>query len=103
MRAYRWFMWGVVGVLLLTTIPAWAEEAAAAPSVADVQKSVGNMKVALDTVWVMIAAFLVFFMNLGFAAVESGFARAKNAVNIMSKNFIVFAVSSLGFWSWVGA
>ncbi len=51
----------------------------------------------VDTVWVLITAFLVFFMNLGFGAVESGFSRAKNCVNIMSKNFIVFAVSSLGF------
>jgi Amt family ammonium transporter len=54
-------------------------------------------KVMMDTMWVLITAFLVFFMNLGFAAVESGFARAKNCVNIMSKNFIVFAASSLGF------
>lgn len=54
-------------------------------------------KVVLDTLWVILAAVLVFFMNLGFAMVESGFARAKNAVNILSKNFIVFAVSSLGF------
>jgi ammonium transporter, Amt family len=54
-------------------------------------------KVIVDTMWVLITAMLVFFMNLGFAAVESGFARAKNCVNIMSKNFIVFAVSSLGF------
>lgn len=56
-----------------------------------------DMKVILDTMWVVIAAVLVFFMNLGFAMVESGFARAKNTVNILSKNFIVFAVSSLGF------
>lgn len=56
-----------------------------------------NVKVIVDTMWVLITAMLVFFMNLGFAAVESGFARAKNCVNIMSKNFIVFAVSSLGF------
>jgi len=41
---------------------------------------------------------LVFFMNLGFALVESGFARAKNCVNILSKNFIVFAASALAFW-----
>jgi Amt family ammonium transporter len=54
-------------------------------------------KVMMDTMWVLITAFLVFFMNLGFAAVESGFARSKNCVNIMSKNFVVFAVSSLGF------
>lgn len=50
-----------------------------------------------DTLWVFFTAILVFFMNLGFAAVEAGFARAKNTVNILSKNFIVFAVSSLGF------
>jgi len=56
-----------------------------------------NVTMIIDTLWVMFAAVLVFFMNLGFAAVESGFARSKNAVNIMSKNFIVFAVSSLGF------
>jgi len=54
-------------------------------------------KVVLDTLWVAFAALLVFFMNLGFAMVESGFARSKNTVNILSKNFIVFAVSSLGF------
>ncbi len=51
----------------------------------------------IDTMWVFLAAILVFFMNLGFASVEAGFARSKNTVNILSKNFIVFAVSSLGF------
>ena len=54
-------------------------------------------KVALDTLWVLVAGILVFFMNLGFAMVESGFARVKNCVNILSKNFVVFAASSLGF------
>lgn len=56
-----------------------------------------DLKVTIDTLWVVLAAMLVFFMNLGFACVETGFARAKNAVNILSKNLIVFAVSSLGF------
>lgn len=56
-----------------------------------------DTKVILDTIWVVFAGVLVFFMNLGFGAVESGLARQKNAVNILSKNFIVFAVSSLGF------
>lgn len=54
-------------------------------------------QVTLDTLWVLVAGMLVFFMNLGFAMVESGFARSKNTVNILSKNFVVFAVSSLGF------
>ncbi|HON85997.1 MAG TPA: ammonium transporter [Syntrophorhabdaceae bacterium] len=56
-----------------------------------------DSKVVLDTIWVLVTAMLVFFMNLGFAMVESGFARSKNCVNILSKNFIVFAISSLGF------
>jgi Amt family ammonium transporter len=56
-----------------------------------------DTKVIVDTIWVLITAKMIFFMNLGFAAVESGFARAKNCVNILSKNFIVFAVSTLGF------
>lgn len=56
-----------------------------------------DTKVVVDTLWVLITAFLVFFMNMGFASVEAGFCRAKNCVNIMSKNFIVFAASSLGF------
>lgn len=57
-----------------------------------------EVRIILDTLWVVFAAVLVFFMNLGFAMVESGFARAKNTVNILSKNFIVFAVSSLGYF-----
>lgn len=56
-----------------------------------------DMQVIVNTIWVLVTAKLVFFMNLGFAMVEAGFARGKNCVNILSKNFIVFAVSSLGF------
>ncbi len=56
-----------------------------------------DIKVVIDTVWVLLAAMLVFFMNLGFALVESGFARAKNTVNIISKNFVVFAVATIAF------
>jgi Amt family ammonium transporter len=63
----------------------------------EMAESIASQKVALDTIWVMVAAFLVFFMNLGFALVESGFCRAKNTVNILFKNFVVFAVSSIAF------
>jgi len=51
----------------------------------------------MDTIWTLLTAFLVFFMNLGFAMVESGFCRAKNTTNILAKNYIVFAVSSVAF------
>jgi Amt family ammonium transporter len=69
-----------------------------AKSVGDLTAQAGGLKVALDTTWVLVTAMLVFFMNAGFALVESGFNRSKNAVNILSKNFIVFAVSTLSFW-----
>lgn len=58
-----------------------------------------NFQVIADTLWVLIAAFLVFFMNTGFGCVEAGFCRAKNATNILGKNFVVFAISSLVFWA----
>jgi Amt family ammonium transporter len=57
-----------------------------------------DMQVTLDTLWVLLAGMLVFFMNLGFGLVESGFARAKNTVNIISKNFVVFAIASIAFY-----
>ncbi|MGF1580870.1 MAG: ammonium transporter [Gemmataceae bacterium] len=58
-----------------------------------------SSQVIADTLWVLIAAFLVFFMNTGFGCVEAGFCRAKNATNILGKNFIVFAISSIAFWA----
>lgn len=53
----------------------------------------------VDTLWVLVAGFLVFFMNTGFAFVESGFCRAKNVVNILAKNFIVFAIAAIAYWT----
>jgi Amt family ammonium transporter len=52
----------------------------------------------LDTLWVMVTAFLVFWMNAGFGCVESGLCRAKNATNILGKNFVVFAFSTIAYW-----
>ncbi|MCW3489604.1 ammonium transporter [Dethiobacter alkaliphilus] len=56
-------------------------------------------EMAIDTIWVLLAAFLVFIMQLGFAMVESGFTRAKNAGNIIMKNVMDFACGSLLYWS----
>jgi len=53
----------------------------------------------LDFVWTLLAAFLVFFMQAGFALVEAGFTRAKNVVNICMKNLMDFAVGALAFWA----
>ena len=57
------------------------------------------LRIGIDTVWVLVTAMLVFWMNAGFALVESGLCRAKNTSNILAKNFIVFAASSLSFWA----
>ncbi len=61
--------------------------------------SVAEIGVALDTMWLLLAAFLVFFMQAGFALVESGFTRSKNTVNIMMKNLMDFVIASLVFWA----
>jgi ammonium transporter, Amt family len=60
--------------------------------------SSSSLRIGIDTVWVLVTAMLVFWMNAGFALVESGLCRAKNTVNILAKNFIVFAASSISFW-----
>ena len=59
---------------------------------------IGENRIILDTLWVLLCGMLVFFMNTGFGMLETGLTRSKNAVNILSKNFIVFGVSSLAFW-----
>ena len=53
----------------------------------------------LDTVWVLLAAMLVFFMQPGFALVEAGFTRSKNTANILMKNFVDFMLGSVLFWA----
>lgn len=58
-----------------------------------------NLKTSLDTAWILIMSLLVFFMNSGFAMLETGFCRAKNAVSMLSKNLIVFFISTVAFWS----
>jgi len=72
--------------------------AASAQAPAAEGPSTADLKVGLDTMWVMIAGMLVFFMNAGFGMLETGFCRQKNAVNVLAKNLIVFALSSIAFW-----
>lgn len=53
---------------------------------------------SVDTMWVLIGALLVFFMQAGFAMVETGFTRAKNAGNIVMKNLMDFSLGTIVFW-----
>ena len=79
--------------LALVILATWGVAAQAQDELtaADVQNT-------LDNIWVLIAAFLVIFMNAGFGMLETGFCRQKNAVNILTKNLIVFALATLSFW-----
>jgi len=53
---------------------------------------------AIDTIWILFGAVLVFFMQAGFAMLETGFTRAKNAGHIVLKNLMDFAIGSLVFY-----
>jgi Amt family ammonium transporter len=93
-----WILGAAAIAVVAGAAPAWAEEAASPPTVESLMSAYGDLRVGIDTVWVLVAAMLVFFMNAGFALVESGLCRAKNATNILAKNFIVFAASTVSFW-----
>ena len=53
---------------------------------------------SLNLAWVLLTAFLVMFMQLGFSMVETGFTRSKNAVHTMAMNFVIYPVGIVGFW-----
>src|SRR3972149_5233936 len=81
----------VLAALLIVSaglaVPAWAAEKPSAEAI------------AIDTVWTMVAAFLVFFMQAGFAFLEGGLTRAKNVGNIMMKNALDFGIASIAYWA----
>ncbi len=63
-----------------------------------VATTASEMAMSIDTVWVLVAAALVFWMQAGFALVEAGYTRSKNTVNILMKNLIDFAFGSIAFF-----
>ena len=77
---------------------AHAQDAATQEALAKLNAASSDLRIGIDTVWVLVTAMLVFLMNAGFALVESGLCRAKNTTNILAKNFIVFAISTISFW-----
>lgn len=68
------------------------------PTVESVATTANETKTALNIMWMMFAGFLVFFMQAGFALVEVGFTRAKNAAHTMAMNMLVFAIGAFGYW-----
>jgi Amt family ammonium transporter len=96
MKLIKYLLLGMI-VLLAGVAMAWAEDAV--PTVMSNKEAIDLVQTHADYVWTLIAAALVFFMQAGFAMVETGFTRAKNAINILMKNLMDFALGSLAFWA----
>jgi Amt family ammonium transporter len=90
----KWLRWVIVPavistMLLLVVSPAHAQD----------PDPTGELTRGLNTAWVLITAFLVFWMQAGFAFVEAGLTRSKNTTNILFKNLIDFVFASIAFWA----
>ncbi len=68
------------------------------PTTAEISDQVGKNKIGINFVWVLLCGFLIFFFQAGFAMVETGFTRAKNALHTMTMNFVVFIIGAIGFY-----
>lgn len=89
--------------ILLFMLPAglWAQDAGVAATTAAPDATagaLGELATGLNTVWMLLAAMLVFFMQPGFALVEAGFIRTKNTANVLMKNLVDFMFGSVLFW-----
>jgi ammonium transporter, Amt family len=57
-----------------------------------------ELRISIDTVWVVLCTSLIFFMNMGFAFLESGLCQSKNTISILTKNLAVFGISLISYW-----
>ncbi len=93
-----WAAFFMVLMAFMVTRPMFAQNAAPADPMKAMMDNSSALRIGIDTVWVLVTAMLVFWMNAGFALVESGLCQAKNCTNILAKNFVVFAASTISFW-----
>ncbi len=96
MKPIKFFFYGLI-ILLTGAAWAWADDAA--PTVLSNKEAIELVQTHANYLWTLVAAALVFFMQAGFAMVETGFTRAKNAINILMKNLMDFSVGSIVFWA----
>jgi len=106
-----WLPLALIGVVLPAALAAQGAPAdslaAAAPALASASDSLANAAntaavangVAINFVWTLVAGFLVMLMQLGFAMVETGFTRAKNAAHTVTMNFMVYGIAMLAYWA----
>ncbi len=96
MKAIKLITYAAI-VLLVSAAWAWADDPA--PTALSNKEAIDLVQTHANYLWTLVAAALVFFMQAGFAMVEAGFTRAKNAVNIMMKNLMDFSMGSIAFWA----
>jgi Amt family ammonium transporter len=70
----------------------------AKPTLLEVMETVGHNKISINITWTLLTGFLVMFMQTGFAMVETGFTRAKNAAHTFSMNYMVYPIGMFGYW-----
>ena len=80
----------LMGLCIIFAAPAMAAENTAA--------NIQEIRISLDSVWVILGGILVFFMQAGFALIESGSVRSKNTVNVLMKNYMDTCLGGLVFW-----
>src|SRR5687767_12562146 len=81
---------------LAVATPAFAQEGG--PTVETAAASADEAVLSINIMWMLIGGFLVFFMQAGFALVETGFTRNKNVTHTMMMNMMVFGIGALGYW-----
>lgn len=93
-KSIQWSI--IVCIVLMLAMPALAGD----PSGADTYKDdIAGMKLAVNFTWTLIAAFLVFFMQAGFAFLGAGALRVKNTVNYFTKSYMDFSIGALAYWA----
>jgi Amt family ammonium transporter len=79
-------------------LDAYNKQAKAEPLAVKLADGVGQTQIAANIMWTLITGFLVMFMQAGFAMVEVGFCRAKNAAHVIMTNLMIYPLGALGFW-----
>ncbi|MBC7293589.1 MAG: ammonium transporter [Thermoleophilia bacterium] len=69
------------------------------PTITEIAAELGHVKISLNTFFLIFGGALVFFMQAGFALVETGFCRSKNAVHVIMTNFVIFALGTIAYWA----
>ena len=88
-----------IGALVFAVFAPNVVQAADPPTVDSLAKTTQNLQVSIDTTWVLLTGFLVFFMQTGFAILEAGLLRQRGVVNALLENFVDAAVTILVWWA----